>query len=210
MVIADDHRLFRDGLRATLEQRGMTVVGEADAESQVAHLARTLKPDVLVLGLNLPGISGAATIREVLAACGAIQIVVLTAFADAEDAIEALAAGACGHLGKDMTAAELAGGIWQAATGSAVLSPTVMQALVGYVRANGQRDEQDLQALSSLTERELEVLRLIVAGADNVEIGHQLSISPHTVKHYVTNIHEKLGVHSRVEAAVRAVRAGLA
>jgi DNA-binding NarL/FixJ family response regulator len=210
VLIADDHHLFREGLRATLERSGMAVVGETSAFSDVARLGRTAKPDVVVLGLNMPGLSGADAIREILAASPDLQIVVVTAFADGEDAVEALAAGAGGHLGKDMAPEELAGGIRQAASGSAVLSAAAMSALVGHVRANGRPEEEIVQALRSLTARELEVLRLIVAGADNAQIGSELSISPHTVKHYVTNILEKLGVRSRVEAAVRAVRGGLA
>lgn len=210
VLIADDHQLFREGLRATLERSGMAVVGEAGAPSEVPRLARRVSPQVVVLGLNMPGASGAETIAEILAANADVQIVVVTAFADGVDAIEALAAGACGHLGKDMAPDELAGGIRQAAGGSAVLSSAAMRALVSHVRTGGRLDEQALEALRSLTGREVEVLRLIVEGADNVRIGRELSISPHTVKHHVTGIFEKLGVRSRVEAAVQAVRAGLA
>lgn len=209
VLIADDHHLFREGLRVTLERSGMVVVGETSTFSDVARLGRTAKPDVIVLGLNMPAISGAQAIREILSANPDSQVVVVTGFADGEDAVDALAAGACGHLGKDMTPEELAGGIRQAASGSAVLSAAAMSALVGHVRANARPEEEIVQALRSLTARELDVLRLIVAGADNAQIGNELSISPHTVKHYVTNILEKLGVRSRVEAAVRAVRGGL-
>lgn len=209
VVIADDHQLFREGLRATLEQSGVVVVGEAGSEAELPRLAGTLQPSVVVLGLNMPDASPAKTIERILAANPTVQIVVVSAVADGQDAIEALEAGACAHLGKDMAPQELAGGIMQAATGSAVLSAAAMQALMSHVRAGGQPDQQTLEALHSLTARELEVLRLIAEGADNTEIGRLLSISPHTVKHYVTNILEKLGVRSRLEAAVQAVRAGL-
>lgn len=187
----------------------MAVVGEARDGSQAARIARGVKPDVVVLGMNMQGASGAQAVREILAANADVRVVVVTASADGEDAVEALGAGACSHLAKDMPAEELAAGIRHAAAGSAVLSRGAMRALVDHVSAGGQAGSEERAAIRTLTPREVEVLRLIVEGADNVAIGRELSISPHTVKHYVTSILEKLGVHSRVEAAVRAVRGGL-
>ncbi len=134
------------------------------------------------------------------------------------DVLEALAAGACGYLLKDTRPDRLAGGIREAAEGYMVLSSEVAQSLMARVRAdadaNAVRAETEARAAAvderpALTPREEEVLRLIVQGADNVAIGLELSISPHTVKQYVTNIFEKLGVRSRVQAAVYAVRTGL-
>jgi two-component system nitrate/nitrite response regulator NarL len=222
VVIADDHRLFRDGLRGTLQEAGMRVVGEAGDGAEAVALTRKLAPDVVVLDLNMPGVTGLEALRQIERTSPGTQAVVLTVSAADTDVLAALAAGACGYLLKDMHADRLAEGIRQAAEGHMVLSGDVAQALTAYVRAGAEtavaeaavvqeaaeRREAEGEA-PALTPREEEVLRLIARGADNVAIGLELSISPHTVKQYVTNIFEKLGVRSRVQAAVYAVRAGL-
>lgn len=219
VVIADDHRLFRDGLRGTLENAGMAVVGEASDGAQAVALARELDPDVVVLDLKMPGVSGLEALRQIERSCPDVQAVVLTVSAEDADVLEALAAGACGYLLKDTRADRLAGGIREAAEGYMVLSSEVAQSLMARVRAdadaNAMRAEAEageeaaVDGRPALTPREEEVLRLIAQGADNIAIGLELSISPHTVKQYVTNIFEKLGVRSRVQAAVYAVRTGL-
>jgi DNA-binding NarL/FixJ family response regulator len=217
VVIADDHRLFRDGLRGTLQDAGMTVVGEASNGADAVVLTRESAPDVVVLDLKMPGVSGLEALRQIERSCPGVQAVVLTVSAADADVLEALGAGACGYLLKDTRADRLADCIRQAAEGHMVLSSKVAQALMARVRAdadaNAVRAEVEageaVQQRPALTPREEEVLRLIAQGADNAAIGLALSISPHTVKQYVTNIFEKLGVRSRVQAAVYAVRAGL-
>jgi two-component system nitrate/nitrite response regulator NarL len=223
VVIADDHRLFREGLRGMLQDAGITVVGEASDGADAVALAQKLEPEVVVLDLSMPGISGLQALRMIAQSNPAVQTVVLTVSAEDADVLEALAAGACGYLLKDTRADLLADSIRQAAEGHMVLSGEVAQALMLRVRAdadaNAVRAEAKAEAMAetgegdggrpALTPREEEVLRLIAQGADNVAIGRELSISPHTVKQYVTNIFEKLGVRSRVQAAVYAVRAGL-
>jgi two-component system, NarL family, response regulator DegU len=218
VVIADDHRLFRDGLRGTLENAGMAVVGEASDGAEAVALTRELTPDVVVLDLKMPRVSGLEALRQIEHSCPDVQAVVLTVSAEDADVLEALAAGACGYLLKDTRADRLAGGIREAAEGYMVLSSEVAQALMARVRADADANAVRAEAETgdaaanerpALTPREEEVLRLIAQGADNVAIGLELSISPHTVKQYVTNIFEKLGVRSRVQAAVYAVRSGL-
>ncbi len=234
VVIADDHQLFREGLKGMLEDAGMEVVGVAGDGADAAALVAKLRPQVAVLDLNMPGTSGLQALRRIARSNPDIQTVVLTVSADDGDVLDALAAGACGYLLKDTNVERLADGIKQAAAGHMVLSRDVAQALVARVRSEANDDARAAQADASagpvgasaagvaaavaseeaiegpaLTPREGEVLRLIVAGADNAAIGRELSISPHTVKQYVTNIFEKLGVHSRVQAAVYAVRADL-
>jgi two-component system nitrate/nitrite response regulator NarL len=219
VVVADDHHLFRDGLRGMLQEAGMTVVGEAADGAGVLALVQELEPEVVVLDLNMPGTSGMQALEQISRSHPEIQAVILTVSAEDEDVLAALAAGACGYLLKDTRADRLAEGIRQAAEGHMVLSNEVAQALMARVRADADanavraeakaQDAQTTDARPSLTPREADVLRLIVDGADNVAIGKELSISPHTVKQYVTNIFEKLGVRSRVQAAVYAVRAGL-
>jgi DNA-binding NarL/FixJ family response regulator len=209
IVLADDHHFFREGLRRMLSADGMTVVGEATDGARTVTLARDLAPDVVVIDLKMPNASGLEAIRQILTATPAAQLIVLTVSAEEADAIEALAAGACGYLLKDTHPDELVGAIRLAAGGHAVLSREVVRALVARVRSENRATEQAASDGLALTARELEVIRLIADGADNAAIGRELSISRHTVKQYVTNIFEKLGVRNRVQAAVYAVRAGL-
>lgn len=208
VVLADDHHFFREGLRSVLEADGMSVVGEAQDGTQAARLARELAPDIVVLDLSMPGTSGSEAVRRIVADVPNVQIVILTVSADDGDVVEALVAGACGYLLKDTGFDDLVSGIRHAAAGNAVLSREVMRALVAHAQIGGI-PARKLSGVMALTTRETEVLRFIVDGADNATIGRELSISTHTVKQYVTNIFEKLGVRNRVEAAVYAVRSGL-
>jgi two-component system, NarL family, nitrate/nitrite response regulator NarL len=209
VVLADDHHFFREGLREMLATEGMVVVGEAADGAGAVALARELAPDVIVIDLDMPSASSIDALRQIVLASPDAQLVVLTVSADETDVLEALAAGACGYLLKNTRVDELVGGIRLAAGGHAVLSRDVVRALVARVRADNHAAEQASGNGLALTARELEVIQLITAGADNATIGRELSISKHTVKQYVTNIFEKLGVQSRVQAAVYAVRNGL-
>jgi DNA-binding NarL/FixJ family response regulator len=213
VVVADDHHFFRDGLRGMLEAGGMDVVGEASDGNEAVALAHSLAPHVVVLDLNMPGASGLDALRALGRTCPDVQAVVLTVSNADADVLEALAAGACGYLLKDTRPDALVGSIRQAAEGQMVLSGEVAQALVAHVRAGADTTDDESPAQGgeepALSPREAEVLRLIAEGADNTAIGAALSISPHTVKQYVANIFEKLGVRSRVQAAVHAVRSGL-
>lgn len=218
VVIADDHHFFREGLRGMLEAGGVEVVGEASDGNEAVALAHRLAPDVLVLDLNMPGTSGLDALRGIARTCPDVQTVVLTVSDNDADVLSALAAGACGYLLKDTRADRLADSIRQAAEGHMVLSGEIARALMAHVRAGAdvaragaeaEAEVRETEGRLALTPREVEVLRLISEGADNTAIGLKLSISPHTVKQYVANIFEKLGVCSRVQAAVYAVRAGL-
>ncbi len=201
-----------------LEASGMEVVGEAADGNEAIALTHRLAPDVVVLDLNMPGASGLDALHGIARTCPDAQTVVLTVSDADADVLAALEAGACGYLLKDARADRLAGSIRQAAEGHMVISSEVARALVAHLRAGadtaqaGAQAEAQVTAIEdrlALTPREVEVLRMIADGADNTTIGLELSISPHTVKHYVANIFEKLGVRSRVQAAVYAVRAGL-
>jgi DNA-binding NarL/FixJ family response regulator len=191
----------------------MTVVGEAVNGAEAVAVTRELTPDVVVVDLNMPDFRGVDAVRQIVASSPTVDVVVLTVSADGTDALEALAAGACSYLLKDTRTDELAGCIRQAAGGQAVLSREVAQTLTSRALSNQLDNGAAKQAktdLPALTAREMEVLKLLVDGADNATIGRELSISPHTVKQYMTNIFEKLGVKGRVQAAVYAVRAGVA
>ncbi|HEY7960979.1 MAG TPA: response regulator transcription factor [Solirubrobacteraceae bacterium] len=205
VVLADDHHFFREGLRGMLEGDGMRVVGEAADGIEAVELVRAHAPDVVVVDLGMPRCPGLETLRRILRADRGARVVVLTASAREQDLREALAAGACCYLLKDTRADLLVGAIRQAAEGHMVISRDVGGRLMTHLHP----EIQNARDRAPLTPRETEVLRLIAEGENNVSIGRELSISPHTVKQYVTNIFEKLGVCSRVQAAVHAVRVGL-
>ncbi len=208
VVLVDDHHLFRTGLREILETDGIVVVGEATDGARAVKLVREMAPDATIVDLKMPNTPGIGAIREIVAEDPDARLLALTVSAREADVIEALAAGALGYLLKDTHPDELVRGVRLVAKGHAVLSGDIARAL-----ARSRRDSQAAEVAAdddvALTPRELEVLRLIAEGADNVTIGRELSISKHTVKQYVANLFEKLGVGSRVEAAVYGVRNGL-
>jgi DNA-binding NarL/FixJ family response regulator len=209
VVLADDHHFSREGLRGMLVAEGIAVVGEAADGAGAVRLTAEMAPDVVVLDLRMPGGSVGETIAGIAATGHEARVAVLTVSAEAADVVEALAGGADSYLLKDTPAEQLVGAIRMTAAGSAVLSEQARQTLVaGLIAARDAAASGD-GSLGSLSEREREVLRLIVAGAGNAEIGRELSISRHTVKQHVTNIFGKLGVTTRVQAAVQAVREGL-
>jgi DNA-binding NarL/FixJ family response regulator len=211
VLLADDHHFFREGLRGMLESAGVIVVGEARDASEAVALADELKPDVIVIDLGMSDSLGADALRRIAAVSPEARAVVLTASVEEADVIDALEAGACGYILKDTRADELIDGIRQTAGSQVVLSKELVLALVRRANANHRTVTPNSAPIEGpvLTTREKDVLGLIASGADNITIGLELSISRHTVKQHVTNIFEKLGVRTRVEAAVYAVRAGL-
>jgi two-component system NarL family response regulator len=210
VVLADDHHFFREGLRGKLEEDGMAVVGDAADGEEAIALAIALTPDVVVADLSMPGASGIEVAREIGAKSAKTAVIILTVSADAESALEALTAGARGYLLKETAVDDLVGSVRLVACGQTVIAGGLMEKILASVgaieRSPASRARKQAR---DLTARELEVLKLLAAGADNAAIGRELSISRHTVKRYVTNIFEKLGVGSRVDAAVYAVRADL-
>lgn len=208
VVLADDHHFFREGLRAMLTEDGISVVGEASDGAGAIALASELAPDVLVIDLQMPGPSGIEALREVVLSSPQVKVTVLSVSNDEAHALAALAAGACGYLLKDAQPKELVGAIRLVATGHAVLSPGLWATWASKAQADAAAARRSGDEVA-FTKRELQILLLIAQGADNAAIGRELSISRHTVKQHVTNIFAKLGVQSRVQAAVYAVRTGL-
>jgi DNA-binding NarL/FixJ family response regulator len=210
VVLADDHHFFREGLRGMLESAGVNVVGEARDGAEALALAGELKPDLVVIDLDMSDTLGAEALRRIAVASPEARTVVLTTSVQAADVLDALQAGACGYILKGAQADELIAGIRQTASSHVVLSRAVMEALVVHAGPSGNTDTQGTALAGPLlTAREKDVLRLIAEGTDNAAIGLELSISRHTVKQHITNIFQKLGVRTRVEAAVYAVRTGL-
>jgi DNA-binding NarL/FixJ family response regulator len=207
-LVVDDHDLFRRGLRELLEEQGIRVIGEAANGSDAIALAVRSRPDVVVMDLNLPRKSGTEATRELVAAMPDARVLVLTVEAGGRSVLDALIAGACGYLLKDATIEEIAAGVRAAAAGQSFVSPRVghhvLERLRGHAGADGTSAE------TPLSERELDILRLVAEGCDNDEIAERLFLSPRTVKNHVSSILAKLEMDNRVQAAVYAVRKGIA
>jgi NarL family two-component system response regulator LiaR len=206
VLLADDHVIVRQGVRTFLEtQPDLEVVGDAASGEDAVALAGEMAPDVAVVDLLMPGIGGVEAIRQLKLASPHTQVVALTSYHDDEHIFAALRAGALSYVLKDIAADALADVVRKAARGESVLHPRVAARVVRELR--GDRDVPNL--FVELSERELQVLRLIAAGLSNATIAKQLTISEKTVKGHVSNILGKLHILDRTKAAVLAWQQGL-
>jgi DNA-binding NarL/FixJ family response regulator len=212
VLLVDDEELVRFGLRTVLEAAGdFEVVGEAgDGEAAVAA-AHELRPDVVLIDIRMPVLDGLAATRRILALPHPPQVAVLTTFHVDEYVYAALAAGAAGFLLKDTPPREIAAAVRAVADGTATLSPAVTRNLIdSYVdRAATPRRTAARERLAELSDRELEVLRLLADGGSNREIATALFLAEGTVKNHVTNVLAKLGARDRTQAALRGRALGL-
>jgi DNA-binding NarL/FixJ family response regulator len=210
VLLVDDHDLFRTGLRTLLEEQGVDIVGEAQSGTQALSAVREVAPDVIVMDLNMPGISGVEAIRQMTMIAPLTRVLVLTISDQDADVLEAILAGACGYLLKDASIHELLSGIRAAAAGESLVSPAIATKVLRHLRATSpsQRDAEAIR--SELSDREIQVLKLIANGKDNAQIAADLHISPKTVKNHISNILMKLQIDNRIQAAVYAVRSGIA
>ena len=210
VIVVDDHDLFRSGLRRLLqEQDGLDVVADARRGDEAVDRAGALKPDVVVMDINMPGMSGVEATRGVLEVSPDSAVLMLTVTSDENAVLDAVLAGASGYLLKDATLPEIVRGIHAAAAGQSLIAPSVAGDLLARLRRHASADAAPASAPPQLSPRELDVLRLVVAGCDNGEIAKRLYVSASTVKHHVSAALEKLGVDNRIQAAVMAVRLGL-
>ena len=207
LLITDDHALVRQGTRAFLElQPDLNVIGEAGSGEEAVRMVAELVPDVVLMDLVMPGIGGVEATRQVKLASPHSQIIVLTSYHEDEYIFPALRAGALSYVLKDVSPEELADTVRKAARGESVLHPRVASRVVEELRGT-RRDTPNL--FTDLSDRELEVLRLIAAGLSNAEIAGKLIISEKTVKGHVSNILGKLHMLDRTQAAVFAWQQGL-
>jgi DNA-binding NarL/FixJ family response regulator len=207
VVVVDDHELFLGGLVAMLRQRGVVVVGTAGSgEAALAVVARE-RPDAVLMDLGLPDMSGVEATRRMRSEHPGLCVVVLTALADEASLIEAVRAGAAGYLLKDASIDEILAGVEAALRGDSLVAPQVTGKLLRSIR---DRPNGSSAVRPPLSEREQQVLELMVEGRDNVAIARELYISESTVKHHVSAILTKLGVENRVQAVVRAIRGRIA
>jgi two-component system, NarL family, response regulator LiaR len=207
LLLTDDHALVRQGIRAFLElQPDLAVIAEADSGENAARMAAELAPDVVLMDLVMPGIGGVEATRQVKQVSPRSQIIVLTSYHEDEYIFPALRAGALSYVLKDIGPEELADVVRKAARGESVLHPRVAARVVQELRGT-RTDVPNL--FTELSERELDVLRLIADGLSNAEIAKKLIISEKTVKGHVSNILGKLHMLDRTQAAVFAWRQGL-
>jgi two-component system, NarL family, nitrate/nitrite response regulator NarL len=207
ILIADDHPIFRDGLKRLLEsEKGFEVVGEASDGAEVVALARRLQPDVILLDLNMPRVTGLQALQELAAL--PVRVLVLTAAAESADVVRAFELGARGVVLKESATELLFESIRSVLAGQYWAGRQTVGDLVAALRGLRSPTPQ-AQRTRGLTPREREIIAAVASGCGNGEIARQLAISEHTVKHHLTNIFDKLGVSTRLELALLAVAQGL-
>ncbi len=208
VLVIDDHTLFREGLEGLLVRRGIEVVGSLGDGKEGLRLAHALKPDVVLLDMRMPEINGLSILRQLQQDEFKAPVVILTMSSDERDLVEALRNGARGYLLKDMEPDDLVLALREIVAGKNVVAPNLTHVLARVVQGDTP-PEPESSPIDDLTPRETEILSLLAEGQSNKVIARNLGISDGTVKLHVKAILRKLGIHSRVEAAVIAVENGL-
>lgn len=210
IFLIDDHNLFRSGVKALLaRQPDFEVVGEAADGLEGLKRAREMKPDVVLLDLNMPGIAGREAVQMLVEELPQTQVLMLTVSEDAEDLIDTLKSGARGYLLKNIDADFLVDAIRRAARGEAVMSPQMTSKLVQGLQHGAREMNPEAADKDRISPREREILMLLARGASNKEMARELKLAESTVKIHVQNILRKLNLTSRVQAAVYAVEHGI-
>jgi len=209
VLVVDDHALFRRGIcQVLLGEDGIEVVGEGEDGATAVAMAEELAPDVVLMDVRMPGIGGIEATRRLAASLPSARILMLTVSDEEDDLFEAIKAGAAGYLLKEISIEEVADAVRAVVQGQTLISPSMASKLIVEFASLAKRAdlEHDRVPAPRLTERELEVLKLVAQGLTNRNIGVQLFISENTVKNHVRNILEKLHLHSRMEAVLYAVK----
>ena len=202
VLVADDHPLFREGVVHSLStEEGIEVVAEASDGGEAVRLATELMPDLAVLDLAMPAGGGIAATRQIAASCPATAILILTVSEDPDDLLQALKAGARGYVLKGVPAQGLVHAVRAVTAGEVYVTPALASGIL-----HEMTREETVDPFDQLTPREQEILELVADGLTNREIGERLYLAEKTVKHYMTNVLQKLHVRSRVEAALLAQR----
>jgi two-component system, NarL family, response regulator DegU len=207
LMLADDHRMLREGLRRSMTEQGFSVVGEAADGAQAVDLAHRLRPDVILMDVTMPELDGVGATREIRASLPDVRVVMLTMHADEDVLASAIRAGASGYLVKDCSTREIADAVRMAASGETIISPNLAASMLDEVRKLDAPAETEEQRV--VTRREEEVLQLIANGCSTPEVAEQLYISHKTVKNHLASIYQKLDARDRTQAVLQAVRMGI-
>ncbi|MDH4077699.1 MAG: response regulator transcription factor [Acidimicrobiia bacterium] len=205
LLLADDHRMIREGLRRSLSELGFSVVGEARNGADALDLAAALRPDVVLMDVTMPELDGVEATRQLKVRQPEVKVVVLTMHADHDILTQAIRAGANGYLVKDCSTDEIAQAIDAVALGETALSPGLAASMLAEVRRQGANPAPE----RLITTREEEVLQLIADGCSTPEVAEQLFISQKTVKNHLASIYQKLDARDRTQAVLQAVRMGI-
>jgi DNA-binding NarL/FixJ family response regulator len=210
LIIVDDHKLFREGIKALLTVTDdIEIVGEAEDGATALKKIRDLEPDVILMDINMPGLNGIRVTEQILAQHPQTRIIMLTMLEDDASIFHAMRAGARGYLLKGAEPEEVLSVIRAVAEGQALFGPAIATRLMQYFKELSAKPSVSDSLFPELTDRELELLRLIAQGLNNQEIAQKLVLSPKTVRNHITNIFSKLQVADRAQAIVRAREAGL-
>jgi DNA-binding NarL/FixJ family response regulator len=211
LLLVDDQRLMRDGLRILLElESDFEVVGEAENGAEALDTYRQLTPDVILMDIRMPEMDGVEATRRLRETDPNSKVIILTTFDDNEYVFEGLRAGALGYLLKDVSGAELADAIRKVAAGGSMIEPSVARKVVAeFARLAPPSPEAANELIEPLSEREIEILKLVSQGLTNKEIAARLFLAEGTVKNYVTSILQKIDARDRTQAAIRARELGL-
>jgi len=206
LMLADDHRMLREGLSRSMTEHGFDVVGQARDGVEAVNMAYSLSPDVLLMDVSMPEMDGVEACRQVRSSAPDTKVVMLTMHADQDVLANAIRAGACGYLVKDCSTEDIAGAVRLASSGETALSPQLAASMLDEVR---KLDMAPTREERVVTKREEEVLQLIADGCSTSEVAGQMYISQKTVKNHLASIYQKLDARDRTQAVLQAVRMGI-
>jgi DNA-binding NarL/FixJ family response regulator len=206
LMLADDHRMLREGLGRSMREQGFDIVGEAGDGAEAVQMAMRLRPDVILMDVTMPEMDGVEACRAIRKDLAGTQVVMLTMHADQEVLASAIRAGASGYLVKDCSTEEIAAAVRMAASGETALSPQLAASMLNEVR---KWDKAAAEEERIVTKREEEVLQLIADGCSTPEVAAKLYISQKTVKNHLASIYQKLDARDRTQAVLAAVRMGI-
>ncbi len=206
LMLADDHRMLREGLSRSMSEHGFDVVGEARDGLEAVNMATSLQPDVILMDVSMPEMDGVEACRQVRGSGSATKVVMLTMHADQDVLANAIRAGACGYLVKDCSTEEIADAVRMASNGDTALSPQLAASMLDEVRKLEMAPAREERIV---TKREEEVLQAIADGCSTSEVADQMYISQKTVKNHLASIYQKLDARDRTQAVLQAVRMGI-